>query len=127
LVHRDLQQTPANEFNHLVLGDVEFFLRCGTLEDTERLFAALQDRSILVEGIVLDASHSLVQVELPDELKPNIGAFWFTFDMPLTQIPHVGEKVLIGGKYSSYSRSPFRINLTNAKLIFPPPHTAMPR
>ena len=114
LVHRVLLHTPPAERRHLYFGDVEFILRCGTQQDAAELFAAVRNTSIqMVGATVVEADRDAIRVSWDDGFRPNLGAFRFNFDMPLTAIPHPGEKVLIGGTYSSYSQEPFQINMTN--------------
>ena len=115
LVHRVLLKTPlVEERRHLAFTDVELVLRCGTQQDAAELFAAVRNTSIqMVGATVVEADQFVIRVSWDDGFKPHLVAFRFNFDRPLTAIPHPGEKVLIGGTYSSYSQDPFQINMTN--------------
>lgn len=118
LAHRALLRTPSEEWRDFTLGDVEFILRCGTQQDADRLFAALHNTSTqMADAAVLEANQNLVRVAWNDGFHPHLGEFWFTFDNPLAVTPHPGEKVVISGTYSSYSRMPFQINMTNSSFI----------
>jgi hypothetical protein len=109
LAHRVLLDTSPAERRHLYFGDVELILRCGTQQDAAELFAAVRNTSIqMVGATVVEADHDAIRVSWDDGFKPNLGAFRFNFDRPLTAIPHPG-----GGTYSSYNQEPFQINMTN--------------
>jgi hypothetical protein len=121
VAHRVLLQTSPNEWRNFTFADVEFILRCGTQEDSDKFFAALHNISTQIPGAtVLEAHQDLVRVAAWDgDFNPNMGAFWFAFDKPLAVIPHPGQKVVISGTYSSYSRAPFRINMSNSSFVHP--------
>ncbi len=122
LVHRNMLQTPPRDLTRLAFGDVEFILKCGSSEDAAEFFAAIRDTSIQMDGAtVVEAGRDFVRVSWDDGFEPNLTAFRFNFDKPLNTIPHPSEKVLISGTYSSYSREPFQINLTNSTFILAQP------
>jgi hypothetical protein len=117
-VHRILLTVPPEERPHLVFGDVEFILKCGTPQDAAEFFAAIRNTSAqMVGATVVEADQDFVRVSCDDGFKPNLGAFRFTFDKPLNLIPHPGDKIQISGTYSSYSREPFQINMTNPSFV----------
>jgi hypothetical protein len=64
---------------------------------------------------VFEAGQNFIRVSWDDGF--NSGAFKFNFDMPLSAIPKVGQKVSINGTYSSYSRELFQINLVGKFII----------
>lgn len=118
LVHRVLLQIPIGERPHLVFGDVEFILKCGTPRDASEFFAAIRNTSAqMVGATVVEADQDFVRVSCDDGFKPNLVAFRFTFDKPLNPIPHPGDMIQISGTYYSYSREPFQINMTNASFV----------
>jgi hypothetical protein len=122
IVHRMLLQTPPQGRRYFALSDVELILKCGTQQDAEALFAALRNTSVKLDGgTVVDASQSVVRVSRDDGFKPNLAAFRFNFDSPINAIPHPGDKILISGMYSSYSREPFQIDMTNSSFVVLPP------
>jgi hypothetical protein len=121
IVHRMLLQTPPQGRRYFALSDVEFILKCGTQQDAEALFAAIRNTSVKMDGgTVVDAGPSVVRVSWDDGFKPNLAAFRFNFDSPMNAIPHPGDKILISGMYSSYSRQPFQINVTNSSFVVLP-------
>jgi len=122
VAHRALLATPPEERRHLVFGDVEFMLKCGTQQDAAMLFEAIRNTSTQMGGAtVATADQHAISVSWDDGFKPNLAAFWFNFDSPLTAIPHPGDKVFISGTYFSYSREPFQINMMNPSFRLLPP------
>lgn len=122
VAHRALLKTPPEKQRDLYFGDVEFILRCGTQQDAAELFAAVRNTSVrMVGATVVEADQDAIRVSWDDGFKPNLAAFRFNFDRPLKAIPHPGDKILISGTYSSYSRDPFQINMTNPSFALLPP------
>jgi hypothetical protein len=118
LVHRVLLLTPPEDRPHLALADVEFILRCGTQQDAAEFFVAIRNTSVqIANATVVEADQDVVRASCDDGFKFNLEAFSFKFDSPLNAIPHSGDKILIGGTYSSYSREPFQINMTNSSFV----------
>lgn len=118
LVHRLLLQTPPEKRRQIAFGDVEAILKCGTQEDAAEFFAAVRNRSARMYNVaVAEAGQDFVRVSWDDGFNPNLRAFRFNFDQPVDVIPHPGDRVTISGTYSSYSRDPFQINLTNASFV----------
>jgi hypothetical protein len=70
---------------------------------------------------VVEADQYAIRVSWEDGFKPNLAAFRFNFDTPLTAIPHPGEKIFISGTYASYSKVPFQINMANPSFRSLPP------
>ena len=124
LAHHVLLITPSENWRHLVSGDVEFVLKCGSQQDAADLFAALRNTSLhLVDATIAEADQHFIRVrwDQPYRFDMPLTAYRFNFDIPLTAIPHPGEKVIIDGTYSSYSQEPFQINMTNASIHPVPP------
>jgi hypothetical protein len=112
-----LLTTPPEERRHLALSDVEFSLRCGTPQDAAELFVVLRNTSVQIpDATVVEANQDFIRVSRDDGFKPNLVTFRFTFDKPLSAIPNPGDKIQIRGTYSSYSREPFQINITNSSF-----------
>ena len=127
LAHRVLLLSPPAKWNLLTIGDVEFVLGCGTQHDADEFFAALHDKSTQVpDAIVLEVHEDVLRVAWDDGSYPNLGELWFRFDKPLAVMPHPGDKIVISGMYSSYSRVPLQINMTNASFVFSHPPTMEP-
>lgn len=121
IAHGALVQMSPDGWNKFAAGDVEFILRCGTQEDADRLFAVLHNTSMQMgEVAVQEANQNAIRVVWHDGNHPALGAFRFEFDKPISLPPSPGEKVIISGTYSSYSRAPFRINMTNAAFTLRP-------
>src|SRR5271170_3243324 len=124
LAHHVLLITPPENWRHLVSGDVEFVLKCGSQQDAADLFAALRNTPIhLVDATIAEADQHFIRVRWDGASRFDmpLTAYRFNFDPPLTAIPHPGEKVIIDGTYSSYSQEPFQINMTNASIRPVPP------
>jgi len=106
------------DWDHVAFEDIEIILKCGLREDAEEFFSRIQNKAVqMVGATVVDASQDAVRVSWKDSFKPNLAAFKFNFDRPPNVIPHPGDKITISGTYSSYSREPFQINLTNASFV----------
>jgi hypothetical protein len=119
LVHHVLLTTPSEVRPHLIFGDVEFILKCGTQEDAEEFFRDIRNKSITMGPVsVIEAGQNFVRVAGDDGFKPNLAAFQFNFQTPVIAIPQPGSIVRVYGTYSSYSREPFRINMTNSSFVF---------
>ena len=119
VAHHALINTPSKERRKLYWGDVEFILRCGTQQDGTELFSAVRNEYVRMNGAtVFAAAQKYVRVSWDDGF--NFGGFRFNFDQPLNVIPKQGQKIIISGVYTSYSREPFQINLTNSSLVFIP-------
>ena len=117
--HHAMMETPPTERRKLYWGDVELILRCGTQQDATQLFAAVRKETVRMNrATVFAADQNDVRVSGDDGF--DSGAFRFNFDRPLPVVPKPGQKVTISGAYSSYSRDPFQINLTNSSLVFMP-------
>jgi hypothetical protein len=122
LVHHVLFTTLPENRLRFGYGDVEVMLKCGTQEDAAAFFAWVRNTSVrMVGATVVEADQAVLRVSWDDGFKPNLAAFRFNFDKPLGATPHLGDKVIISGTYSSYSREPFQINLTNASFVLLPP------
>jgi hypothetical protein len=122
LVHRTLITTLPENRLRFAFGDVELILKCGTKEDAAMFFGWVRDTSTqMIGATVVEADRDVVRVSWDNGFKPNLAAFRFTFDKPLDAIPHPGDKIIITGTYSSYSREPFQINLTNPSFVRLPP------
>ena len=124
LAHHVLLITPSENWRHLVSGDVEFVLKCGSQQDAADLFAALRNTPIhLVDVTIAEADQHFIRVRWDEAFRFDmpLTAYRFNFDIPLTAVPHPGEKVIIDGTYSSYSQEPFQINMTNASIHPVPP------
>lgn len=118
-VHRLLLQTPRDDWSRLWVGDVLAILRCGSRQDADEFFAALDNALARMDGTVLEADQNSIRVVVHDGLPP-LGVFWFTFDAPLAVIPHPGEEVVISGTYSSYNREPLQIKMTKSAFSVVP-------
>jgi hypothetical protein len=128
LAHRVLLQVAPEKWRDLSPGDVEFILRCGTQQDADEFFPVLHNTARLMPGAqVLEAYPDAIRVSWEDGFKPNLDAFWFRFDSPLAVVPRPGDKVNISGTFSSYSRSPFQINMKSSSFVVPHPLMIMPR
>ena len=122
IVHHVLLNNSLEQRRHLTLSDVVFMLRCGTQQDAAEFFVAIRDTSVQVpDATVVEANQDFVRVSWDDGFKPNLVAFTFKFDKPLNAIPQPGDKIQIRGTYSSYSREPFQINMTNSSFVLLPP------
>jgi hypothetical protein len=121
-----LSQNTTEKRRTISLEDVEFILKCGTLQDATELFAALRNTSVpMPEATIVQASEYAIRVSWYDGFK-HFEAFRFNFVTPLTAIPGPGDKVLISGTYSSWSRDPFQINMTNPSFrLLQPQHRAI--
>jgi hypothetical protein len=121
-VHHILLTTPPWNQLHFAFGDVEAILKCGTQEDAAKFFAWVRNTSVqMVGATVVESDQDVFLVSWDEGFKPNLAAFRFNLDKPLDAIPHPGDKVIIRGTYSSYSREPFQINLSNASFVLVPP------
>ena len=120
LVHRNMLLIPFEKWRRFGFGDVEVFLRCGTQQDADEFFTALHNTSTEMPGAtVLEADRDVVLVAWEgDGDNGHLGTFAFRFSSPLTMLPHPGDKIDIRGTYSSYSRMPLQINMTNSSFIF---------
>jgi len=123
IAHRLMLVTSERDLDKLFFGDVAFVLKYGTPEDTAKLFAAVQNKPILMLGaLVAGAGDSSVRVSWDDGIDPATPAFLFTFDQPLLARPPTGAKVVLTGTYAAYSKEPFEITLSHA-TFGPLPHT----
>lgn len=122
LAHAALLSTPPEKRTHLIFDDVELILKCGSEQDAEELFAALRNTRVQINGAtVVDTGQSVIRVSRDDDgFKPNFEVFRFIFDTPLNAVPHSGDKILISGTYSSYTRDPFQINITHSSFALLP-------
>jgi hypothetical protein len=111
--------TTHSERRRLDPADVALILKCGTPQEAEELFTDVRDAPIkLVGATVVEADQNVIRVTWDDGFKPSLAPFHFNFDLPLTAIPHPGDKIDIVGTYSSYSREPFRITMKNSSFGF---------
>lgn len=120
IAHQVLLKTTPTTRRFLVPGDVEFVLKCGTQQDAAELFADIRGAAMEIgSGTVVETDKSTIRVAWDDDgFKANLKAFLFNFDKPLTEMPHPGEKLIIRGTYSSFSREPFQINVTNSSYQY---------
>jgi hypothetical protein len=124
--HLAFVTTSAANLNKLCWPDVVLILRCGTQQDATEVFAAVRNEYVRMLGAtVFEASQNFVRVSWEDGFNSG-GLFRFNFDQPLSAIPKPGQKVLISGAYSSYSREPFQINLANSSVLSMPDSTFRP-
>jgi hypothetical protein len=124
IAHRALLTTPPERRHDLAVLDVELILKCGSPQDAADLFAALQNTPIhLADVIIAEADPHFIRVRVDEPFRSvvSLTAFKFNFDLPLTAMPHPGEKVIVDGTYSSYSQEPFQINIMNASIHPVPP------
>jgi hypothetical protein len=116
IAHHALVMSTGEQRRKFYWGDVEFILRCGTQQDAAELFTAVRNESVRMNGAtVFEAGQNFIRVSWDDGFTS--GSFKFNFDSLLSKIPKPGQKVLISGTYSSYSREPFRINLVNSSFL----------
>ena len=121
-IHYLLLQTPPEKLHQFAFGDIETILKCATPDEAAYFFAALRNKQIQMFNVVVaESGQDFVRVSWNDGYNPHLNAFRFTFDRPLDAIPHPGTTVYISGTYSSYSREPFQINMTNASFFTPHP------
>jgi len=116
VAHQIVVNSTPEEMRQLYWGDVEFVLRCGSEQDAAELFAAIRGQTVRMNGAaVFESGRDFISVSWDDGF--NLGGFRFSFDTLLRVLPIPGQRVLISGTYSSYSREPFQINFANSSFI----------
>ena len=117
-VAHHLAQTIRPEYaNGLFCGDVALVLKYGSPEEAERLSRlVLNVPTHIVRANVLEARENWILVSSPDGNTPPFGVFRFEFKEPLSILPSPGQKITLSGTYSSYTRNPLLITMTNSSI-----------
>jgi len=113
LAKKAIMETP--DLSKMALVDTEFILANGDKEDTDKLWAVLQNQVTPVPGIVIDASASVIKVAVTQDAKDNkIADFIVNMKKPLADkdIPAVGFEYKIPpatalvGTYDTFTQVP---------------------
>ena len=113
LAKKAIMETP--DLSKMALVDTEFILANGDKEDTDKLWAVLQNQVTPVPGLVIDASASVIKVAVTQDAKDNkIADFIVNMKKPLADkdIPAVGFEYKIPpatalvGTYDTFTQVP---------------------
>ncbi|MGO9777156.1 MAG: hypothetical protein ACLQGT_00250 [Terracidiphilus sp.] len=124
LAHKAIVETP--DLSKMALVDTEFILANGAKEDTDKLWAVLQNQVTPVPGIVIDASASVIKVAVTQDAKDNKYAdFIVNMKKPLADkdIPAVGFEYKIPpattlvGTYDTFTQVPATATLAQTAQI----------
>jgi hypothetical protein len=124
LAHKAIVETP--DLSKMALVDTEFILANGVKEDTDKLWAILQNQVTPVPGIVIDASASVIKVAVTQDAKDNkIADFIVNMKKPLADkdIPAVGFEYKIPpatalvGTYDTFTQVPATATLAQTAQI----------
>ncbi len=124
LAHKAIVETP--DLSKMALVDTEFILANGAKEDTDKLWAVLQNQVTPVPGIVIDASASVIKVAVTQDAKDNKYAdFIVNMKKPLVEkdIPAVGFEYKIPpattlvGTYDTFTQVPATDTFAQAAQI----------
>jgi len=115
IAHQAVVSTP--DLSTLAVGDKEFILSNGIQEDQDKVWAVMKDVTAEIPGTVISATADQVLLAVSDDaIQGKTADFTINMKTPLSDVPAVGASIKVIGTFSSYTKSPTMIILSDGEI-----------